>query len=303
MTRAILLLLTAALLAATTACRAPPAPRPLRVAFFTDVHTRTEWETPQAVEQTADAINREQPDLAIAGGDLITDGFISAAPQVADRWRSYLESLHERIVAPVFPTIGNHDLIALRPRDGTPPAADPRREFMERFGLASSYRMLATNDWVFFFLDSIQPADDKLVYHGGIDGAQMEWIRGELARLPAETPLVLVTHIPLLTVFYQATQGALSAARADRVVTNNLEVLDLFAGHNLRLVLQGHTHAEEFIRWRGITFISGGAVCGQWWRGPWYGTPEGFGLVTLQGTNITWRYIPYRWTARRPPGE
>ena len=47
----------------------------LRFAFFTDVHARVEWQTPEAMAMAARAINARAPDLVIAGGDLITEGF------------------------------------------------------------------------------------------------------------------------------------------------------------------------------------------------------------------------------------
>jgi len=83
-------------------------------------------------------------------------------------------------------------------------------------------------------------------------------------------------------------------------VVNNREVLELFAEHNLVLVLQGHLHAEEMLRWRGTTFITGGAVCGDKWRGPRLGTPEGFGVLTLRRDRVDWQYETINWKARRP---
>ena len=59
-------------------------------------------------------------------------------------------------------------------------------------------------------------------------------------------------------------------------------------------------HAEEMLRWRGTTFITGGAVCGDKWRGPKHGTAEGFGVLTLRPDRVDWRYESYGWKARRP---
>ena len=50
-------------------------PKHPRVVFFTDVHTRTEWETPLALKQAAEKINALTPDAILCGGDLVTDGF------------------------------------------------------------------------------------------------------------------------------------------------------------------------------------------------------------------------------------
>jgi 3',5'-cyclic-AMP phosphodiesterase len=68
-------------------------------------------------------------------------------------------------------------------------------------------------------------------------------------------------------------------------------------------VLQGHLHVNELLRWKGTTFITGGAICGQWWRGPRLGTPEGFGVLTLHPDRVEWEYLTYGWDARRPAGQ
>lgn len=271
----------------------------LRLVFYTDVHARTEWETPVALAQATQAINASKPDLVLAGGDLITDGFQSSAATVAPRWDVYVK-MHQGIEADVYPAIGNHDLVAAIPEDGTPPADDPRAVFRQRLAVERTFYAFDAAGYHFFVLDSIEVIGGELKYRGWIGEEQQEWLRSELSRLPRTTPLVVVLHIPLLTTFFGATKGATSLAPANRVVVNNREVLKLFAEHNLVLVLQGHLHAKELIRWRDTTFITGGAICGKWWRGDWFGTREGFNMVTLSGDRVDWEYREYGWTARRP---
>ncbi len=287
---------------AATACLAEPGA--LRLVFFTDVHTRTEWDTPKALEKAAAAINAENPDLVIGGGDYITDGFQSGAEAVEPRWQAYFSNLQGRVRAPVFPVPGNHDLVGAMPEDGTPPAADPRAVFRAKFGLEKAYGSFDTNGYHFILLDSIKITEGgKHKYEGHITSAQMEWLKEDLFHTPTGTPIVVVTHFPLLTVFYQATEGATASAPKNRIVTNAKDVLDLFAGRRLALVLQGHLHVNEMIRWKGTTFLTGGAVCAQWWRGPWYGTEEGFVVVDLRSGQVDWRYVDYGWNAERPEGQ
>jgi 3',5'-cyclic AMP phosphodiesterase CpdA len=270
----------------------------LRLVFYTDVHTRTEWETPQALEMVVAAINRQHGDLVIAGGDLITDGFQSSAATVEPRWDAYL-TMHRAIRPPVRAVLGNHDLVAARPEDGGRPSNDPRAVFCERLGVDRTYSVIDAAGYRIFLLDSIEVTDDDLKYHGMISVEQLAWLRNELGRTNPETPIIIVSHIPLLTTLYQATEGAVAAARANRVVVNNREVLEVFKDHNLLLVLQGHLHIDELLRWRRTHFITGGAVCGKWWRGSWHGTPEGFGIVTLRPDRVDWKYHTYGWVAKR----
>ena len=86
----------------------------LRLVFYTDVHARTEWETPVALTRATEAINAQKADLIIAGGDLITDGFQSSADRVAPRWDAYMK-MHREIKGDLYPVIGNHDLVAAVP--------------------------------------------------------------------------------------------------------------------------------------------------------------------------------------------
>lgn len=273
--------------------------RPFRVAFFTDVHARTEWDTPRALAQAARAVNAQTPDLVVAGGDLITDGFQSAAAVVEPRWEAYLE-MHGAIKAPVEPVIGNHDLVAVRPEDGSPPSSDPRARFREAFGLDRTFRSVRAGGYLFLLLDSIGVTGGFDPYVGRIDSRQLKWIESELRATDLRTPIVVVSHIPLMTGFYQATEGSTAAAPSNRVVENGMEVVELFENHNLLLVLQGHLHVDEMLRWQTTTFITGGAISGKWWRGSWHGTGEGFGVLTLRKDRVEWEYRGYGWKARRP---
>ncbi len=291
-----------ALLPCGPACRPrPSAPALLKVVFFTDVHARTEWETPQALARAAAAIAAENADLVICGGDLITDGYSAAPGQVAPRWDAYLR-MHAAIRPAPVCAIGNHDLVGVAPADGSPPAADPRAEFRERLGLASTYRSFDFRGYHFILLDPIDPAEGAEPYRGFVGPDQMRWLHADLARTPPDVPIVLVSHLPLLTGFYQITAGLETPVPANRGVVNNREVLAALANHRLLAVLQGHLHVDETLRWGSTTFVTGGAVCGKWWRGAWQGTPEGYGVLRLCPDRVEWEYRPYGWEARRPAG-
>jgi 3',5'-cyclic AMP phosphodiesterase CpdA len=274
----------------------------LRVAFFTDVHARTEWDTPIAMMKAAQAINDIRPDLVIGGGDYITEGFESPASRVASRWLVFREMM-DSVRGDKFLAIGNHDLVAAMPADGSPPSPDPKKVFRDLFSLERTYYALDAGGYHIVFLDSVEVVGGDLKYRGFIDAAQMEWLEAELDRVPHGKPIVAVLHIPVLTTFYQATEGGLAATPANRVVVNNRELLAAFEGHNLILVLQGHLHVLEAVRWRHTLFLMGGAVCGKWWRGPWQGTEEGFCVVDLEGDQVRWRYVDYGWEARRPSNQ
>ncbi len=226
------------------------AGKTLRLAFFTDVHASPDWDTPVALAKAAKAINAERPELVIAGGDLIYDGFEVAAAAAEPQWDVYM-AMHRAIRAPVEPILGNHDLVAVRPDDGSDPVADPRSVFREKLGLARTWRVIDAEGYRFFLLDSVEISDDELMYHGGISTEQLAWLETELGRTDTDTPIVVATHIPFLSAIPQATKGAMAPLEANHLLVNNREVLELFAEHNLLLVLQGHLHAEEMLALAG----------------------------------------------------
>lgn len=271
----------------------------VRLVFYTDVHARTQWATPVAMARAANAVNAQKPDLVIAGGDLITDGFESSASRVAPRWEAY-KKMHHTIEADIYPAIGNHDLVAVCPRDGTPTAADPRAFYKAQMKLEKTYYSFDAVGYHFVILDSINITSDEYKYQGMIWPEELEWLKQDLSRVPRGNPIVLVTHIPLLSAFFAATKGTTYVPKKNRVVVNNFDVLEIIKDHNVLLVLQGHLHVKEFIVWQDTRFIVGGAICGKWWRGPWHGTKEGFNVITLSGNLVHWEYVDYGWEARRP---
>ena len=273
----------------------------LDVAFYTDVHSRVEGDTPQAMRLAAEAINHEKPDLVLCGGDLITDGFQAGADSLEPRWDAYFQ-MHKAIEAPIHAAVGNHDLVGAIPEDGSVPAEDPRAVFCTKLGLERTYRSFDFFNYHFIILDSFEIVGGDLKYRGFIGEEQMAWLKADLSQVPATQGIVLLSHMPLLSGYAQMIYGGAEALPENRVVVNNREVLACFEKHNLLAVLQGHLHVNESMEWNGIRFITGGAVCAKWWRGSWHGTEEGFGLLKLRGSRVDWHYVDYGWDAKRPKG-
>jgi 3',5'-cyclic AMP phosphodiesterase CpdA len=271
----------------------------LRLVFYTDVHADSDDDTATALAMAAEAINAQEADLVLGGGDLIAGGFEAMPDAVAPRWDSYMQ-MARAIEAEHHAVIGNHDLVGARPPDGSAAVPDPRRDFKRRLGLSRTYGSFDALGYRFILLDSLRITDEAHMYDGRVSPEQGDWLRTLLSTTASDVPIVLVLHMPLLTAFFSATQGATFEAKPNRVVINNTEVLELFAGHNLILVLQGHLHVTEALRWRGTTFLTGGAISGGWWRGPHFGTGAGVNAITLRDDRIDWAYLGYGWS---PGGE
>lgn len=272
------------------------AGRSLRVAFITDVHARAGSAISDALGMAAYAVNARRPDLVVAGGDLIDGERQPATETAASQWDRYL-AMHESLNPPVYAAIGNRDLVTGEKSAGLPSAADPKAFFRERLQVERTYFSFDAQGYHFVILDSIHVTGDELGYEGRVDPRQIEWLRADLSRISETTPILLITHMPLVSAYFALIEGATAPAPRNRVVVNNLQVLELFASHRLLLVLQGHLHVREMVRWRGTTFLTGGAICGRWWNGPHHGAEEGFYLLTLRGEQIDFEYVDYGWEA------
>ena len=75
-------------------------------------------------------------------------------------------------------------------------------------------------------------------------------------------------------------------------------IVSLFKRHaNVKLCLSGHLHLTERIEYAGVTYVCGGAVSGNWWKGDHHGTEEGYAIVDLYDDgSFDWQYIDYNWT-------
>jgi hypothetical protein len=112
----------------------------------------------------------------------------------------------------------------------------------------------------------------------------------------AGASLVVVTHVPLVSSVLQVVPDPWMTAET-YLVTNAREVLDILWPYKPIAVLQGHTHIREVVIYNGCQFITSGAVCGNWWKGPREGHPEGFGVITVHDRELVWQYQTYGFTA------
>jgi Icc protein len=263
-----------------------------RFVHMTDLHIQPELRAAEGCRACIQRVNGLDPDFVISGGDQVFDAAETALPRAKLVYDLYRETI-KPLTKPVHHVIGNHDVFGVGLASGVTPS-DPlygKRIFEDRIG--KRYFSFVHKNWQFFFLDSIFLTGHSFV--GRIDDDQLSWLQSELKSTPADRPLVLITHVPLVTAF---PQYATSPAPPETLhVVNAREVLEMFRPLNLKAVLQGHTHVREKVVYNGCQFITSGAVCGNWWRGARFGHPEGFGLLTVHNDELSWEYLTYGFRA------
>lgn len=163
--------------------------------------------------------------------------------------------------------------------------------------LTKRYYSFDHKNWHFVVLDGIGMDLEERNYYGIVDSVQMEWLKEDLQKNGKENPVVVSTHIPLLTISRQIKDGPAAGCDQRTVVTNTHEVRHLLEQYNVKLVLQGHVHFLEDIYYNGIHYITGGSVAGRMWVGSDY-IEEGFLKIDISGDEFDWNYIDYGWEVK-----
>ena len=280
-------------------------PGTLRFVFFTDTHLQPELKGDEGTALAMSKIKALKPEFCLQGGDHCMD--INAVPRERSLMLMdlYGKTSQQLDGIPVHHALGNHDVFGRDPKAGVS-AGDPlygKKAFEQRFE-KKTYYSFDEKGYHFIVLDSIGLTPD-LEFEGRVDAGQLMWLAADLKALTPGTPVVVVTHIPLVSAVtqYRVEMHLTGKKHNYFLVENSYEVLPLFEGHNVIAVLQGHTHINEVVYWRNTPYITSGAVCGNWWKGALWGTPEGFTVVELAGGKAHWHYETYGWKSTSPQAD
>lgn len=268
--------------------------------FFTDTHIEPELNASHGCAMCFSKIRALKPEFAINGGDHVFDAMGVAARRANELFDLY-DKTEQMLGVPLYHTIGNHDLFGVLTQSGARPS-DPwygKKMYEDRVG-RKTYYSFDYKGYHFVVLDSIQPTQDRL-WDARVDGVQLAWLDGDLAHVGPLKPIIIVIHVPLVSGFGTYSTKREPESRYSTVaVGNSAEVLANFEGYNVLAVLQGHLHVNETVSYKGVRYVTCGAVCGNWWHGPHMGFPEGFTVVSLREGKIEWRYETYGFKSVDP---
>ena len=262
---------------------------------FTDTHIQPELRAGEGTTQAFRAVAKIPHDFALAGGDLVMDVF-EQGPARATALFDLYKSTAKDLPRPVHCILGNHDIYGISNKSGVS-SADPlyaKKLFEDRMG-QPRYQSFDHKGWHFILLDSVQIGPEKN-WFGRIDDEQLGWLAADLHKVGKQAPIVVLTHMPLASATGQLFGGKPDGL-ATLLITNPRAVLDLFEGYKLKAVLQGHTHVREVVEYNGCRYLTPGAICGNWWKGAYKGSPEGFAVLTVSGENLSWEFRGYGWQA------
>ena len=276
-------------------------PKAFDVVLITDPQPETEAEVEFIREDLIDALGGAKAKFGLTAGDVMFDE-LSLYP----RYNAIIGT----IGLPWWNIGGNHDL-----NFESPDRKYSRETFKRVFG-PNSYAFFY-GPTLFLMLDNVDylgPDPTKPrgsgKYEGRFDEAQLEFVRNVLAHTPDDTLIVAVMHIPIRT--FLGTEAYQNTANKDAF-------FKLIEGRKHTVSFSGHTHTTEHHYfgkddgWTGETphhhhILT--ALSGSWWSGPFDhrgvasadsrdGTPNGFHILSVDGTDYSTRFVP----AKEPNGR
>jgi len=266
----------------------------LRVAHITDVHMLPEGLSVEGFTRALRQIHAAWPkvDLIINGGDCIMDAMKADRQWAEAQWRAFGKVMAAEVTLPIVHCIGNHDVwgwgVPANEAADDPGSLAGKLLAMQSLGLVDRYYAFDRGGWHFIVLDSIHPElhSSEQHYTGMLDDEQRVWLTQDLDRTPAETPVCVVSHIPILCAC-EFLDGE-NEISGDWVVPGAWMHIDarwlwqLFGQHpNVRLCLSGHSHQVEDLRYHGVKYLTDGAISANWWAGPYFDFPPGYVMLTL----------------------
>ncbi|GAB3948213.1 hypothetical protein GCM10028805_22040 [Spirosoma harenae] len=263
-----------------------PKKRVLRIAHVTDVHMQPLVGAAKGFEKCLHHLQglSDTPDLIINGGDAIMEAHGRGQDSVRRQWKLYQDVLKSENALPILSCVGNHDIWCKHETQNA--FHDGRKWAMDELQMARRYYSLRQNGWHIIVLDSVQPKADGSWYTAHIDDEQFDWLEADLKAIPAETPILVVSHVPILAacVFFDGPRFTNDnwTIPSRWMHSDTVRLTQLFHRYpNVKAALSGHIHLVDRVDYNNVSYFCNGAVSGAWWFGKYHHTAAGYALVDL----------------------
>lgn len=270
-----------------------PGKKPvLTVAHITDVHIREGDNAPERFKKCLSEVERHHVDFLLNGGDSIhaADYDHVTRDQMLGQWSIWDDCVKDiKKQYEVHSCIGNHDSWWAAPDKSDEMYG--KEYVVKRLGIPNRYYSFSKKGWHFVILDG----NNKNV---SLDDEQFNWLSQDLDKLSANTPVVIMSHYPILGATPMMVGGGHSDFK---------KLKSLFYKHKdkVKICLSGHQHLLDHTDYNGVQYCCNGAVSGFWWEkgdaesaAPFYyqETPPGYAILELysDGTVLN-TYHPHHY--------
>lgn len=275
----------------TTATAAAKRKKALRIAHITDVHIRPEYDAPNRFRKCMEEIKKHKIDFFLNGGDTIyaADYGHITRERVNEQWAIWQQLRSELSQYEVHSCLGNHDMWWAAPDKSD--AMYGKDHVVKQLGTPGRYYSFDKKGWHFVILDS------NNAKAGSLDEAQRTWLEADLQQLAPGTPVLMLSHYPLLAACTNLDGGGMH--------TDYKYLVDLFYKHKdkVKACVSGHIHLQDRVAYNGVQYFCNGALSGFWWEEGdknsagkcWYHqTPPGYAIIDLyEDGTVENQYIPH----------
>ena len=265
---------------------------PITVAHITDVHIRSGDNAPERFKKCLrEIIEKHKPGFFLNTGDSIHDASYDNVKResVTEQWQLWDDGLQQLKGQDIYSCIGNHD-----PWWAAPDKKDAmygKDYVVKRLKIPHRYYSFSRDGWHFIALDG---NNDKI----SLDEEQFSWLEDDLAKTPANTPTIVMSHYPILGT----TQLLVGGGHSDYK-----RLKDLFYKHKdkVKLCLSGHNHLSDHSYYNDVLYCCNGAMSGFWWgkgdkesagAGYYLETPPGYAILKLyKDRRVENVYVPHNF--------
>ncbi|NIJ52451.1 metallophosphoesterase family protein [Dyadobacter arcticus] len=260
--------------------------RVLRIAHLTDIHIQPHLWAGRSFEKCLHHLQNLdiKPDFILNTGDSVMGSHSISKEKSAKEWQLYHKVMVSENSLPLISCIGNHDIWHPSNLEGT--FQDGKKRAMDETEITRPYQSFDRNGWHFIMLDSVQPRPEGAGYLASLDEAQMGWLKEDLKNTPPHMPVMVASHIPILSasVFFDGD----NLKEGNWVVPGSwmhmdaAQIIKLFNRHeNVKLAVSGHIHLLDRVEYNKVTYCCNGAVCGNYWMGKYKETTPGYAIIDL----------------------
>jgi len=256
----------------------------LRIAHLTDVHLKDELGAPAKFAKCLHHLQEQNPkvDLVLNGGDVVFDMNKENISTIDKQWQLLNNTMKNECSLPVRYCLGNHDI--WWNENSKADTFYGKKYSMDKLNLVKPYYSFIQNGWKFIVLDSVHLDIDHTWYIGKLGDEQFNWLESELKTTNPEMPVLVMSHIPILTALLMIEDDIVNkwTMLGGDMHTDTSKIISLFYKHpNVKLCLSGHLHMKDKVVYNGVTYLCNGAVSGAWWNGNRRETAPGYGLIDL----------------------
>lgn len=269
----------------------------LRIAHITDVHLKNEFGAPDKFVKCLHHLQRQTPkvDMILNGGDIVFDMNKENIGTIDDQWKLFNNIMKSENSIPVRYCLGNHDIWWNENNKGQ--AVYGKQYSLDQLHLSKPYYSFEKGGWKFIILDSVHLDIDDTWYIGKLGQEQFSWLENELKTTDVNTPILVMSHIPILTATLMIEDDVVNKWQmlGGDMHTDTSKIIKLFYQHpNVKICLSGHIHLRDKVQYNNVTYICNGAVSGAWWKGNRRETAPGYGIVDLFADgSFQERYVNY----------